>query len=259
MKKLLILLLLPTLLFNCSDDDSSEDTMCDNGTFIGDVYLKTQAEVNAFGEQCYTKINGTLFIGADSAALSDITDLSPLNNLTELFADELNNVAKIWVAYNPELSSLRGLQNIVKADGLLVSNNASLVNLEGLEGLTALFGNGGIHDIIVFNNDSLESLVGLNNITVVGAEESPVTAFISIQRNNNLTNLNALSNLTNVYGNIYIGYIDDQTPDEEGNMTLTDYCGLSNLFDTGYYEEVFIVNNAYNPSVQDITGGNCSE
>ncbi|HFA51115.1 MAG TPA: hypothetical protein ENJ95_19045, partial [Bacteroidetes bacterium] len=73
---------------------------------IGDVFLESQAEVNAFSN-C-TTIDGSLVIrspfGAGGAS-SDITDLSPLLSLTEV-------TGGISIVNNDQLLSLHGLDNV---------------------------------------------------------------------------------------------------------------------------------------------------
>ncbi|MGV6832732.1 MAG: hypothetical protein ACWA5P_14365 [bacterium] len=262
MKNLKTILMLLVLINSCSIDNTvTEDpnANCDNGTYVGEVRLLTQEEVNTFGENCYTKIDGTLFIGGDASQPTDITDLSPLSSLTEIFTTGTTTIAKIWVGHNPMLPNLNGLQNITKADGIVISTNNLLVDLSGLEGLEQLDGDGSIQDIIIYRNENLQSLNGLDNIEFIGSANSFGTALINIQGNNSLNNLDALQNLQNVYGNIYIGFTNQSGVVTDGNSSLTDYCGLSNVLANGVYETVIIDNNAYNPTVQDIIDGNCSQ
>jgi hypothetical protein len=94
----------------------------------------------------------------------------------------------------------------------------------------------------------LEDISQLNSLSVV-------TGGVSILLCEALTNLDGLENLSQV-GSIKIGGETGLDP----NVNLSDFCALQNLFINGTYDpsEVEIVGNAYNPTVQDIIDGNCS-
>lgn len=263
MKKLCILSLVFVTLLSCNKDNLDIDPGeqgCDNGTFQGIARLKTQAEVEAFAALCYTKINGALVIGPSEGVDSDITDLSSLQKIDEIFAlNDTIGSGKLHIINTTQLSSLFGLHNIRNAAGVLIYDNSNLTDLSGLEGITELTNPGGFNDVFVTYNSELTSLEGLHNLTKVGSLNSGISTFINIQGNNSLNNLDAFSSLEAVYGYITIGSFQGVVGSDYGNTSLNNLCGLSNLFENGYFEDVVINENAYDPTVQDIINGNCSQ
>lgn len=96
----------------------------------GDVELLSQADVDAFGANypnC-THIDGNLFIGSIQVPDSDITDLSPLSNLIVV-----NGGIYIW--HNPELTTLSGLDNLLYAHTITISNNPQLSDITALQNM----------------------------------------------------------------------------------------------------------------------------
>ena len=157
-------------------------------TYNGDVTLSTQAGVESFASNGYTAISGFLRIGSDS--FSDISDLSPLSELTTigtyLKVDHndfltsligLHNVnsvgGRIIIGFNQLLANLNGLNGVASVGGRIrIENNLILQSLAGLESLTAL-----PNDLIIANNLSLKNLAGLQNIT-------SITGDLIIENNN---------------------------------------------------------------------------
>jgi hypothetical protein len=265
-------------------------TLDSNGEIIT---LETQEQINAFGLQGYSKINGSFFIRENLAnGGSSIVSLAPLSSLTEV-NNEFNSYFNIWS--NQSLNSLTGLENLTKVNGVLeIYNNDLLTSLIGLENLTTvgnhlkIQGNEALqtitqlanlttanHNLEIIDNPSLNSLEGLEGITVVPGD-------LYIRWNDDLTSLNGLNNLTIVSYHIKISQNDLLTSldglenlistgsnssinigvdgsDIIPNYSLTDFCALTNLFTNGTYGFVEIDHNAYNPTVQDIIDGNCSQ
>ncbi len=247
MKKLYLLFLL--LIFSCNNEtlDTQEEAACDGGTYVGNVSLTTQAEVNDFGSNCYTKIEGSLYIGEEHVD-SDILDLSPLESVT--------NVSGYLSVFAMNLPNLRGLHNVAKAGSLTIRGCDELVDLSGLESLTT------IHDgvenkgfFFLMRNSSLESLRGVENLQII-------ESIFQFGLNNKLTNLDHLSSLREVgsimsKSNCYYTSVD--AFDGCGNEMLSDFCGLRNLLMEGTYGDIVIDKNLYNPTVEDIIDGNCSQ
>lgn len=247
--------------------------------YEGMVYLKTQEEVETFGSNGYTHINGSLtlgiFMGPD---YSNITDLSALSSLTSI-ENHVN------IMYNAELTTLDGLENLSHIGSyLMIMENTVLVDIGSLMGLTTIQGYLGIDD-----NEALTHLNGLNNITSIGESVriddnvslSDISALsnivtighsLEISANDNISGINFPSLTTigeNLYlwGNDLISNLDSlsalTTIGEDiyiqQNFSLINFCGLENViigggFD-GYYDVYY---NAYNPTQQDIIDGNCS-
>jgi len=134
---------------------------------------------------------------------------------------KIERVGIITIAQMDGLETLHGLHNMSSSHSIHLSNNKNLTSLSGLDKLTEMFG------LYLRSNGALENLNGL---------EALLTALaLDIGRTN--------------YGTTY------------GNPLLSDFCALQNLFSNGTFreEDIHIENNAYNPSVQDLIAGNCSE
>lgn len=170
--------------------------------------LHNQAEVDAFPSNC-TYLNVRLDIGAFGGS-SDITDLTPLANLT-------GSSNKIYIWYNPVLTSLNGLQNLTEVvQDFTIQANPSLTDLSGLEGLQTA---GAL--LKIENNDGLLTLDGLT----AGGVITNLGSLVIIENDNLLDLGNVLDNL--------------QTVDEyilfNKNSALTTIGTMNNLTSIGWY------------------------
>jgi hypothetical protein len=242
---------------------------CDNtgGIYNGDAVLSSQQEVDDFGAFEHQVVNGSLTISDGQP--SDITNLSALSTI-KIVVEDLN----IYSSQN--LVNLQGLNNI-ETTGRLNISYSSLTSLEGLEGLVST------RVITLSNNNSLESISSLENLselsqlfvhdnllitTLVGLEQITAIDYIWIYNNDGLLDLNGLDNVVSVSQNaifpaIFIGLRPTDIPSHNipsPNPNLSDFCALQNLLvnGNGVAAEIFIANNAYNPSVSDIIAGNCN-
>lgn len=147
----------------------------------------------------------------------DITDLSPLMNIDSV-------IGKLKVQICPMLESLEGLNGIQQT----------------------------ANSFVIWDNDALTDISALSQLTSIGAD-------LSILFNDNLENLNGLDNLENVGTQLYIGVQGWKNPPEPGsNPALVDFCGLTNLATQGSIgAEIYIGNNAYNPTIEQIGQGEC--
>jgi hypothetical protein len=106
------------------------------------------------------------------------------------------------------LHDLAGLEQLtIIGEGLTLDNNAALVSIAALGGLTAVAG-----DVLVIDDASLSSLEGLEWMTHAAAA-------VRIERNDALASLEALSNLAQVDGELAIA----------SNPSLTSLTGLEQL------------------------------
>lgn len=153
----------------------------------GNVVLTTQAQVNQFAvdyPNCMI-INGYLQIGAGNTTTpgSDITDLTPLGNITTVNSN-------LYIQNNAVLQNVDGL-NIESVGGFLFiggdfagKTNLVLTNLDGLSSLTSV-----AQDIYIRDNYLLNDISGLGNTTF-----QPFAGYgLSILLNPNL----AVCNLSN--------------------------------------------------------------
>ena len=135
-----------------------------------------------------------------------------------------------------ELSDFNGLNALSKVYSLNIQNNSKLVSLYGLNGIYH------VRNDVKIHNCGIETLEGLEHLSWVAGN-------IKIQYNFNLRNLDALANVKAPYAdNININ----------NNVVLTDFCGLIPLLND-FSGEFIILDNAYNPSIEDVKGGNCSQ
>jgi len=169
---------------------------------------------------------------SNNPSLTSLSGLSALTNITDLL---INN--------NPQLSSLADFTNLTELDYLYIENNVLLTSLSGLENINSVTG------LIVNNNASLVNLSGLQGLNTVND-------FTYIRNNNSLITLSGLDNLLSI-NELNIG--TNASNENVANANLSDFCALTNLFTNGSSTTVNIANNAYNPTIQDIIDGNCSQ
>lgn len=195
------------------------------------IELSTQAEVNAFPND----YNGCTFLsdGVDlKISGNDITDLSPLNQLTGLYG-----VLEIRDCAN--LTSLNGLDNISVVgndalDGLILRDLPSLNDISALSSLDTIVGEFTIRtcaqlsnlqgfnnlvyvdgSVIIRDNNSLVSLQGFNQLDFIGET-------LEIVENGSLTDISALSSVDTITGGIEGGVFI------EANSALSSLSGLGN-------------------------------
>ncbi|EDP95905.1 hypothetical protein U8527_12305 [Kordia algicida OT-1] len=257
-------------LFNCTTDNEVQPLPL--VVYNGNLTLKTQAEVDAYGAQGYNVINGYLNIGDrltdfSTPEPSDITDLSPLRSIIQV-------TKQVEIQSNPMLTSLAGLENLQAVSGLIVNDNENLTSLNGLEGLRTITGNSiGIGQVIInggvislFKNPSLASIEALGNInpqsirqisinnssltSLAGLENIVHISNLNVINNDALTSLNALEGLTTLDTSVFI----------RGNDNLTNYCILQSALQNNTTLLGFnVLENQFNPTQQHIIDGNCSQ
>ena len=151
-----------------------------NAVFLGDVTLTSQAEVDAFN---YTDVTGTLTISGN-----DISNLDALSALTRVGSG-------LIISDNTSLLNVNGLAGLgtVKADpgtannGIRISGNQVLTNLDGLFSLTEVLG-----PITIRDNPLLETINGFSSITGIDG--------LWISNNNNLKSINGFNGVTWISG-----------------------------------------------------------
>jgi hypothetical protein len=207
--------------------------------YSGDINITSQQELIEFGNQEYTEIEGILTIsGVNSLEpierLRLIDELviknTELKNLNELKCIAVLN--SLQLIDNPLLEHLKGLANtkisqpnvyfrddIIEFENesgvLVISNNDTLINLEGLEKIEYL------KTVLIENNDVLISFKALSNLVAISNpgrdSEYPNEDFLKIINNNALLNLEGLENMSVLH--LYI----------HNNDALLDLTGLSKI------------------------------
>ena len=192
----------------------------------------------------------TFYIGGNNTLIEingfdKITSVKTLSiqfNQLLLYINGLNSLTNIDVRLelitNASLIGIDGLNNISSANNLMIFNNDQLTNFDVLREIGPT-----VSGVSIESSDSLTSLIGLSGITSVDQYS------LEILRNSSLTSLSGLDNLASI--NTYL-YVKD-------NNALTDLCALQTLLvNDGLGGVLSIIDNAYNPTEQDIINGDCS-
>jgi len=245
---------------------------------LGNVTLSTQAEVNQFAidyPSC-TTIDGDLVI----QTTSDINDLSPLSNITQV--NDALSISGSFGGGASQLTDLEGL-NVISVNSLIIARNQALTQIDDLSSLTTLT-NGGIG---IFENPQLTNLNGLANLVPNGngntgeldgnfwIDDNPlvtsIDVFDHITKVNfelkvtdmpGLTNLNGLHNITEtndliIADNPNITNLDDLNALTKINAdgTISDNDSLTTLFGLNALQEVGnVLNISQNIQLQNLTG-----
>ncbi|MEM6317398.1 MAG: hypothetical protein AAF960_06990 [Bacteroidota bacterium] len=177
--------------------------ICPDAVCNGNVYLKSQAEVDAF-RGCEA-IGGELIIGFFFT--DDKSDITSIANLSQLKRVQ----GRLAIANNPNLTDLRGLEQVENVGSVALKNNTDLRNVDALENLTQIEFNleiqncpslsniNGVRNLnfvqrINFFNTAIESLQPLANL------ENTYLSGLSIRECNSLTSLDGLENLGQIDG-----------------------------------------------------------
>ena len=246
MKKITLVLLtfVAIVSFSCNKDDStnqepvneepvSVQDLKDCSCYNGSVVLKTQDDIDNFmvnHPTCICGILANLTIG-DAEIESDITSLEPLSNLKYISG-------RITVINNPNLTSLKGLNNINYGVEFFLENNDALTTLEGISVFNhpELDHPGVIYQI--FNNESLQSLTGLEGLkrssivvddcssltTTKGLDDLSYSKMFHVSNCPQLINLEYLSNLTTV--EVSLIFDNDGIVNFEGLNSITEVYGV---------------------------------
>jgi hypothetical protein len=260
------------------------------GSFIYDNSNLTQqlnltlslANLNTIAEEIY--IEGSLFNNLNFLnGISSISDLTLIGNtnLTDILS--FNSLESLIIEDNDGLTSLDFTNlSFLNSSSFEVSihNNDALMTLE-LGNSSAP--NNSIAQVKISENDVLSSINGLNGFNQFSSLEiieNPLLVNISafenlniienclqIYNNDDLTNLNFLSNLNTINcGDVCLEIFGNGSTSStnnlviKGNFNLGDYCGLTDFFTNNglCFEEYSILENGFNPTHLDIINGNCS-
>jgi len=256
MNKIFLALSIVTLAFiSCSSDDDTNDATIPSppleNIFNGDVVLTSQSEVDDFGVNNYTVINGSLTIH-DLESTPNIINLNALASLIKV-------TNYLYITNNPDLINLQGLNNLYEVDNdFIIKNNNSLINLEGLDRIYIVEGLFTIED-----NNSLLNLSGIEDFYTI--------SILKIKGNNSLIHLNELINISAI-GDLIISENNSLTTlsgldniasalslEITKNTSLNNFCALNiTILDNLEHEFYKVYDNLYNPSKEDLIAGNCS-
>lgn len=156
-----------------------------------------------------------------------VTDLKGFNNITRIGRFEFTG--------NNSVTTFDVLTNIETIQGIWFYSCPNLVSITSFSKLTSL------NNINIDDNDALTSFPGLKNITS--------SNIIMLTNNDALTNLDNLSELKTLKNNLLIA----------NNSVLTDFCGIRKALQNNYDGGFNISDNPFNPTLQEIINGNCSQ
>ena len=197
---------------------------------IGGDLITSETGIDLTGLESLQTVGGTLFLGGvDGPGIVNVEALSNLQtvggdfNIENTSAEDLSALASLQnvagnliVRFNPNLSDCCIIPSLVdKVDGTItVRNNApACSSLEAIEE--------NCNEPLPGTDCSQESIV-LTTQAEVDAFACTTVANLTINFNNNINNLNRLSSLTEVSGNLELGYLSD-------NRSGVDLSGLNNL------------------------------
>jgi len=164
-----------------------------------------------------------------------LTVLPPMSKITEL--NELHIV-------RTPLISFQSLSHVTKILIIEFYENYQLSSLSGLSNLKT------VTRLQIISSPALNTLSNFSSITsVIANPETPFDYYDGLWLTGlNITSLSGFQNITSFEGNIRIG----------SNANLTNFCAISGIVDDATTLVEF-VDNAYNPTIQDIQAGNCSQ
>lgn len=206
-----------------------------------------------------------------------LQDISSINNLTQ--------VGSILSIYNNiALTNIEGFNSLNSVDYIFINANWSLTQINAFSNVSELTG-----DLSIVDNTSLTSISGFNNIEQIGrvfikntqiqnfdtfSSLSIVGGDLDVANNSSLNNIQGLSPLTEItYGNLSffnntslssLNGLENltqigNTVNFVGNSSLSDFCALQTVMQTFIpSSNPSIYNNLFNPTITEISNGNCS-
>jgi len=215
------------------------------GSFTSDItnlmpkttyYLRayaTNSAGTAYGEEMeFTTPLDNIFTGSVYLKNQQDVDAFGAHGYTQVTGD-----LHVEPAIPTSFSNLNGLRTLTSIGGALyISKTKGLPNFSAMKNLVSVGS-----DVNISHNQSLTS-IGLESLTTIGGD-------MSIILNEDLLNLNGLEKLVSKNGN----------PDLTiwNNTNLHNFCGLKPLL-SNFNGILSVLNNAYNPSIQDIATGDCN-
>ena len=158
---------------------------------------------------------------------SKLKDVSGFNNATFVGSPSFQE--------NPALETINGFSNLERLYSINIQRNENLNNISGFQNVKKVDSRLAIED-----NINLSAVNGFPDITEAGNLIIYLTNIRNVDFLENLSQLNSLNILN--------------------NLVLDDFCGLDLLIRSNNLSGTYnITNNAYNPTIEDILNGNCSQ
>ncbi len=201
--------------------------------FEGDVVLTSQQEVEDFGAENYTGVNGNLTIRDDNNP-STITDLTPLNTI-------INISESLTIENNNQLTRTDGFSQLIGIGGdLVIFNEEATFDIFGFNNLESVDGNlsltssfpGKIRDL-----DAFKGLVTIGSDMIITKVIGSVKAFgklnrigdnLSIQLVESIEDLAFFESLESIEGEFFLSF-NNAITSLKGLEKLTELNGLNLL------------------------------
>jgi hypothetical protein len=127
--------------------------------FQGFACLENQQDVDDFGANGYTLIDGTLFIGCENNVINDINNLDALSSI--------KTIRNLQIYDSPLLDDINGLSNLSKVNcSVNIRGNNLLTKLDVFSNITEI----GCH-LLIINNDNLTDFCGITTLVSNGVTE----------------------------------------------------------------------------------------
>ncbi|MET0465038.1 MAG: astroprincin family protein [Chitinophagaceae bacterium] len=195
-------------------------------TAAGNTYTGPLTQIKGF--KTLKTLGSMLNIGGLN--LTDISGFSMLESIGQDF-----RIIKTKLTNVNGFSKLKSI-GLSESRIIYVQDNPALTDFKGFASLTSVSG------IYIVRNDALTSIDGFNGVT-------SMTGGITLIQNKVITNLNGLTNLTGNTNGININ----------GNELLKNLCGLTKIANGGgTISNYTVINNGYNPTLQNLRTGNCT-
>lgn len=208
----------------------------------------------------------------------DLLEISSLDNL-----EILGNGLKI--ENNTSLKKVEGFNNVIQMELANFNANWALKEVSGFNKVNKIERN-----VTFYKNPVLQTITGFSSLKDVDVMQvfetlidnvdflssiEYVRSELQLSGNQNLLNINSLSSLKEItYGNLIISTNKKITNVNSlynlksigrglsiyNNESLSDFCGLKSLTENiSSTTSIQIILNAYNPTINDIANGNCSQ
>lgn len=232
-----------------------------NNPNIEDINALQGILVKSFINVSYNPKITSLGVFSNIVSLEGSVEITENNSLTSLqgFNNLISTGGGIKIAQNENLNNVFDLNSLTTIGGSLVlNNNPNLINLNGFNNLETVEG-----DLWLLRNEHLFDINGLHNLTFVGGDLVINNCFnlqniegvagltslklLQIYNCKSLQNLDGIANLTSA----------DVVSIRE-NDSLNNFCGLTTLMNNSFSGSYTVVENLYNPTIEDILNNNCS-
>lgn len=202
-------------------------------SFDGAPILTSQEDVDSFFSIGFTQVGGFIIQEDEPGNITDLSALSTLLEINSSFSVPYG----IKITGNVALNSLEGLENLRVLNGNVAIGGNNLSNISQLSKIEVVEG-----DFFLSSEPLINSLEDLSNLKAVDGQ-------LGISGLENLESLAGLENIEIVSGELYI----------VNNANLTDFCSLQKLIDNGFSNYYTVFLNKYNPTLEDLQAGNCSQ